>query len=696
MECGVFLTNGKWRTIVLSPLNDNNAVTKSLPLAVTFSPVYSNSNTTSEEGSSVAIRIVSLSAAERSSLRPLLRRPVYGSLGLLRIQEEDYLALVSSVQPVGILQGHPIYRVKRVVFVSLNQSGWDESLMAAAGSSSALFSDEMSSFSFEDSNGQARTSPNPNGPPWARLAAYLSSGSFYFCLGWDITRSIQRTVRAGGRKESGFHQPQPPQRPSLLEWDHTEHSFFWNRFMMDPILGLKPQLPLSSQAFLQESGLFLIAMQGSVQIWEAAPSSDSCTVALISRLSCRRAGTRFLSRGIDDDGNVSNFVESETIIVYGEGEGDSCIFSYLLLRGSVPVFWDQQGQRLGYPKVQLTRTPVATQPAFDRHITALNGTYGLVHSIDLLSQKEGQDEQMLASAHEFHARRFPDRNKLIFTSFDMQAAVKYFDYGRLEGLFYAVSRDLQVFGYHLNRRSLGSAEASIVVEREQKGVFRINCLDCLDRTNVAQGFLVRKVVDLFVRTQLANSRLDAALIQQVLGELWARNGDDLSLIYAGTAAQKSSLTRTGKYSLSSLVEDVRKSVQRLYVGSFKDRSKQEAVDLLLGRIPGQRGVLVYDPIGARLRAAVCERAKDLAEWSRVRVQCLTWNTNGVLPSRPEDYVELFRLPPETPQPHIIAVGFQEIVSLNATQVRHLISENFYNSRSCHLIRKGNWFGKELF
>jgi hypothetical protein len=33
------------------------------------------------------------------------------------------------------------------------------------------------------------------------------------------------------------------------------------------------------------------------------------TISLISRLSWRRAGTRFNTRGVDDDGNVANFVE---------------------------------------------------------------------------------------------------------------------------------------------------------------------------------------------------------------------------------------------------------------------------------------------------------------------------------------------------------------------------------------------------
>jgi synaptojanin len=38
-----------------------------------------------------------------------------------------------------------------------------------------------------------------------------------------------------------------------------------------------------------------------------APSLAS--LALISRLGWKRAGTRFNTRGVDDDGNCANFVE---------------------------------------------------------------------------------------------------------------------------------------------------------------------------------------------------------------------------------------------------------------------------------------------------------------------------------------------------------------------------------------------------
>jgi hypothetical protein len=36
------------------------------------------------------------------------------------------------------------------------------------------------------------------------------------------------------------------------------------------------------------------------------------------------------------------------------------------------------------------------------------------------------------------------------------------------------------------------------VGKNQNGVMRINCIDCLDRTNVVQGVFARKVCMLFV------------------------------------------------------------------------------------------------------------------------------------------------------------------------------------------------------
>ena len=60
----------------------------------------------------------------------------------------------------------------------------------------------------------------------------------------------------------------------------------------------------------------VLAIQGFVGIFTiplpAPPTNGAPTVAtlsLISRLGAKRAGTRFNTRGVDDDGNTANFVE---------------------------------------------------------------------------------------------------------------------------------------------------------------------------------------------------------------------------------------------------------------------------------------------------------------------------------------------------------------------------------------------------
>jgi phosphatidylinositol-bisphosphatase len=46
------------------------------------------------------------------------------------------------------------------------------------------------------------------------------------------------------------------------------------------------------------------------------------------------SGTRFHSRGIDENQNASNFVETEEIFIC-----HNYLFSHISTRGSVPIFW---------------------------------------------------------------------------------------------------------------------------------------------------------------------------------------------------------------------------------------------------------------------------------------------------------------------------------------------------------------------
>ena len=59
-------------------------------------------------------------------------------------------------------------------------------------------------------------------------------------------------------------------------------------------------------------------------------------MTMISRRNSARAGPRFYSRGIDEAGDVANFVETEVTVSFDRG---AQVFSHLQIRGSVPLFW---------------------------------------------------------------------------------------------------------------------------------------------------------------------------------------------------------------------------------------------------------------------------------------------------------------------------------------------------------------------
>lgn len=63
-------------------------------------------------------------------------------------------------------------------------------------------------------------------------------------------------------------------------------------------------------------------------------------ITLLSRRSRLYAGARFLKRGINDDGDVANEVETEQV-VEDRSRPALSISSFVLYRGSIPLSWRQ-------------------------------------------------------------------------------------------------------------------------------------------------------------------------------------------------------------------------------------------------------------------------------------------------------------------------------------------------------------------
>lgn len=320
--------------------------------------------------------------------------------------------------------------------------------------------------------------------------------------------------------------------------------------MIQPLVSFRSRLAEHEKDALDASHILTSAIRGfamTITIPAASSPLDSnfsgfpSTLTLVSRLSCRRAGTRFNARGIDDDGNVANYVETE--IVFWAPTG--VCFSYVQTRGSVPLFWEQAaGFTPGQQKIQLTRSAEATQPAFDKHMSELEVNYGAIHVVNLLSnEKSGELE--LTRRYRYHVAHSPlnqaaekggasEHQLLKETDYDFHAETRGpLGYEAARGIKRYIQDSIEAFVYFYTEEveddpKDGKRNRQGVVRRpmailQQQGVFRTNCLDCLDRTNLVQTMISQLAIEEFLSQRAERRTTTDFWIRH--STLWADNGD---------------------------------------------------------------------------------------------------------------------------------------------------------------------------
>ena len=517
--------------------------------------------------------------------------------------------------------------------------------------------------------------------------------------------------------------------------DSLDDGFLWNSYMIQPLVDFRSRLAPRQKDALDASGILTSAIRGFA-LTITIPSASApirtprtglpSSITLISRLSCRRAGTRFNARGIDDDGNVANFVESETIYWAPSG----ICFSYTQVRGSVPIFWEQQtGLLPGQQKITITRSPEATQPAFDKHFENLELSYGAIHVVNLLSN-EKSNEIELTNRYRRHIKSSPlnfengkgstEHELIKLTEYDFHAETRGpGGYESASMISQWIQHSADSFAYYLSEeveehvRTNGQEHtirrpAAIL---QQEGIFRTNCLDCLDRTNLVQTIISKLALELFLSHKRLAANPDFWMRHS---SMWADNGDALSRIYAGTGALKSSFTRHGKMSIAGALADARKSATRMYINNFADKGRQNTIDMLLGRLMGQTPVHLYDPINDYVVSELNKRAAEFSGSEVIHILAGTFNLNGKTHGINEDLSPWLcpDVDPTQQCPEIVAVGFQEIVDLSPqqimstdparrqaweTQVRKCLNENAakHGKEEYVLLRGGQLVGASL-
>nr|KAJ3421395.1 inositol polyphosphate 5-phosphatase [Polyrhizophydium stewartii] len=594
-------------------------------------------------------------------LRLLVPRPVFGSLGAVTVGTDVFIVLAVEAEKVGAVEGQPILRVTRAACFSLLSNKYDKvNTDPGPTNTSGVFADDQAAVVH----------------PCQLLIKLLSSGSFYFSPSFDLTRSLDERIASAASAAAAAAAATTTAtttqattttdaaHPSLL--DSLDFDFVWNRELIRHLLQIREQ-ELTPQARLDfdRGGHLLPVIQGFVGLETVTAGSSAWQMGIISRLSCNRAGTRFNARGINDDGHVSNFVETEFLI-----SNNAFRASFLQIRGSVPVFWEQTGIQVSH-KITLSRGPESTQHAAQKHFEELVRQYSAVQVVNLLGQSPASGEYGLSEAYRSAVMSLtPEiKNAVTYSTFDFNAIIKRDSYERLEELIDINEAALGNFGY------LVYDEQSKQPVFRQTGVMRTNCLDCLDRTNVVQTQVLRRgvafakrMLDLHMgRFSLRLSAYDQELWSNAFNGLWADNGDWLSRIYAGTGALKSSYTRKGKQTVFGFLDDAAKSVNRFYVSNFQDKGRQEAIDMLFDANQTTTSLIQRNPAYELAEKQLETRMSELqfAKTSQARILLGTYNLNGKLPNG--ESLDSWLFSSQTGSPELIILGVQELIELTPGQ-----------------------------
>ena len=334
-------------------------------------------------------------------------------------------------------------------------------------------------------------------------------------------------------------------------------------------------------------------------------------VTLLARRSRHFAGPRYIRRGISAVGHVANEVESEQLVESLDNRSawfstGASFSSVVMLRGSIPLFWSQENVLSMKPSIVVQAEQdglIPTRLHFDR----LLQRYG--PRIDILSliKKEEQrpQETRLGLAYTAAVAWLQERWRE-----DTGAELHYqtYDFISMRAAKANVLRDVRslvapavelhgVFSFvtdieREDERDRGDREVSsasdlllrerrTVRETRQAGVIRVNCVDCLDRTNVAQFCVAKAAMKLQLQRLglLGRGQGDSKVwpeLLQVMQSMFTLHGDRIAQQYAGSGA----MHRDALYDREK-EEDESKDVSDLLSGGVgqatRDRLTQEAV-----------------------------------------------------------------------------------------------------------------------
>ncbi|XP_019423515.1 PREDICTED: phosphoinositide phosphatase SAC2-like isoform X2 [Lupinus angustifolius] len=497
----------------------------------------------------------------------------YGIIGFVKFLEPYYMMLITKRRKIGTICGHAIYAVTKSEMIPVPH--------ATVQSKVAYSSDENR---------------------YKKLLCSVDlTKDFFFSYSYHVMLSLQKNLSDSITTGKSLY----------------ETMFVWNEFLTRGIRNT-----------LQNTSWTVALVHGFFEQVKLSISEREFYLTVIARRSRHFAGTRYLKRGVNEKGRVANDVETEQIVFADAHDGCPMqISSVVQIRGSIPLFWSQETSRLNIrPDIMLSKEDHSFE-ATRLHFENLAKRYGNpIIILNLIKTREKKPRESILRAEFVNAVRSINKNwrggnRLKFLDWDLNLhsrskasnvltqlgkvaayALKFTGIfycqvtPRLEGLLgYSNSEKCVDEGTVINNHLLTgdvSGDSGVKPRMLQAGVLRTNCIDCLDRTNVAQfayglaalacqlqalGFIESPYID-----------LDSHLAKETM-KIYESMGDTIALQYAGSAAQKKIFSeKRGQWKPATKSQEFIRNLQRYCNNTYFDGNKQKAINLFLGHFQPQQ------------------------------------------------------------------------------------------------------------
>ncbi|CAN0877763.1 Phosphoinositide phosphatase SAC2 [Linum grandiflorum] len=506
----------------------------------------------------------------------------YGIVGFIKFLGPYYMLLITQRRKIGAICGHTIYAITRSEMIPVPL--------------------------------RSNMTNSKNENRYKKLLCSVDlTRDFFFSYSYNIMHSLQKNLC---NNETGKL--------------HYETMFVWNEFLTR---GIRNSLNSSTWTVALVHGFF---KQIKLSVFER-----DFKLTLIARRSRHYAGTRYLKRGVNEKGRVANDVETEQIVFEDSPDGIPVQLSSVVQnRGSIPLFWSQETSRLNIrPDITLSRKD-KNYEATKLHFENLAKRYGNpIIILNLIKTHETRPRESILRAEFASAIRFintslPKEDRLRFLHWDLNKHSRRGTnvlslLGRvaayalnLTGIFYCkvlsspgpdglpcltlekiegLSKEnpvgecdnLSDGASGINSNSDGKDSERDKELTLQTGVLRTNCIDCLDRTNVAQyayGLVaLGRQLDALGFMESPNIDLDNPLAENLM-RLYESMGDTLAHQYGGSAAHNKIFSeRRGQWKAATQSQEFFRTLQRYYSNAYVDAQKQDAINVFLGHFQPQQG-----------------------------------------------------------------------------------------------------------